>query len=38
LYNEVKDPDELRNLADDPAHRKQLAEMQALLRKMRSLN
>ena len=22
LYNEVKDPDELRNLADDPAHRK----------------
>jgi uncharacterized sulfatase len=38
LYNEVKDPDELRNLADDPAHRKQLAEMQALLRKMRAQN
>ncbi len=36
LYNEVNDPDELRNLADDPAHRKQVAEMQALLRKMRT--
>jgi uncharacterized sulfatase len=35
LYNEVDDPDELRNLADDPAHRKQLAEMRELLRRVR---
>jgi iduronate 2-sulfatase len=35
LYNEVADPDELRNLADDPAHRKQLADMRELLRRVR---
>jgi uncharacterized sulfatase len=36
LYDEVKDPDELRNLADDPNHRATLAQMQKLLRSMRA--
>jgi uncharacterized sulfatase len=35
LYSEIDDPDELRNLADDPAHRNQLAEMRELLRRVR---
>jgi len=35
LYSESDDPDELRNLADDPAHRNQLAEMRELLRRVR---
>lgn len=36
LYDEADDPDELRNLAADPKHRGTVAEMQALLRKMRA--
>ena len=35
LYDEASDPDELRNLAADPAHRKQLGEMRELLRRVR---
>ena len=35
LYDEAKDPDELRNLADDPAHRRQLEEMREMLRRVR---
>ena len=35
LYNEVADPDELRNLAADPKQAKVVAEMQRLLRTMR---
>lgn len=34
LYNEVDDPDEARNLASDPKHRKTVAEMQRLLRRL----
>ena len=36
LYNEADDPQEVRNLADDPEHRATVAEMQALLRKLRA--
>jgi hypothetical protein len=36
LYNEVKDPDELRNLADDPQYRATIGEMQQLLRRLRA--
>jgi uncharacterized sulfatase len=36
LYNETNDPQELRNLADDPKFRATVAEMQTLLRKMRA--
>jgi uncharacterized sulfatase len=36
LYNEATDPDELRNLADDPKHRATVGEMQILMRKMRA--
>ena len=35
LYNEVDDPDELRNLADDPKYRATVGEMQTLLRRVR---
>jgi iduronate 2-sulfatase len=35
LYNEVADPDELRNLANDPKYRATVGEMQTLMRKMR---
>ncbi len=35
LYDEHDDPDEMRNLAADPRHRKTVAEMQALLRRVR---
>ncbi len=35
LYDELKDPDELRNLASDPDHKKIVAEMQQLLRTTR---
>ena len=35
LYNEVDDPDEMRNLATDPKHRTMVTEMQQLLRSMR---
>lgn len=38
LYDEANDPDELKNLAEDPRHRSQLAHMRDLLRKMRALN
>jgi iduronate 2-sulfatase len=36
LYNELKDPDELRNLADDPQYRATVGEMQQLLRRLRA--
>ena len=35
LYDERRDPQELRNLADDPAHAKDVASMQQLLRRVR---
>ena len=35
LYDEVDDPDELRNVAADPKHRGTVAEMQRLLRTLR---
>jgi len=35
LYNESDDPDELRNLAEDPKHENVVAEMRQLLRTMR---
>jgi iduronate 2-sulfatase len=35
LYDERRDPQELRNLGDDPAHRKDVAEMQRLLHRLR---
>jgi uncharacterized sulfatase len=35
LYDEVDDPDELRNLAADPKHSKTGAEMRELLRRVR---
>jgi uncharacterized sulfatase len=35
LYDEVDDPDELRNLAEDPKHAKIVAEMRQLLRRLR---
>ena len=35
LYDERVDPNELRNLAADPAHAKQVAEMQRLLQRVR---
>jgi len=35
LYDETKDPAEMHNLAKQPEHEKAVAEMQALLRKMR---
>jgi uncharacterized sulfatase len=35
LYDEVDDPDELRNLAEDPKHVKIVAEMRQLLRTLR---
>ena len=35
LYNEIDDPDELRNLAADPKHRGTVADMQRLLRQLR---
>jgi iduronate 2-sulfatase len=35
LYNELDDPDELRNLAEDPKHEKIVAEMRQLLRATR---
>jgi iduronate 2-sulfatase len=38
LYNEVNDPDELRNLADDPKYRATVGEMQQLLRRLRAQN
>lgn len=34
LYDEVGDPDELRNLADDPEHRATIAALQRLLRQV----
>jgi uncharacterized sulfatase len=34
LYNEEGDPDELRNLADDPAHASLVREMKTLLQRM----
>jgi uncharacterized sulfatase len=34
LYDEVNDPHESRNLASDPKHRKEVAEMQRLLRRV----
>jgi iduronate 2-sulfatase len=34
LYNEVDDPNEMQNLAVDPKHRKTVAEMQHLLRRV----
>ena len=36
LYDERADPDEQRNLAKDPKHQPQVAEMQRLLRRMTS--
>jgi iduronate 2-sulfatase len=33
LYDEVNDPDELHNLADDPRYRSTLAEMQSVLKR-----
>lgn len=36
LYDEIRDPDETRNLATDPAHRRASAEMQRALRTARS--
>ena len=36
LYNEVEDPSEIRNLAAHPAQRERVAEMRALLQKMRA--
>ena len=35
LYDEVADPQELKNVAADPKHRKVVGEMQALLRRVR---
>ena len=35
LYDETNDPDELRNLAADPAHRQTVEEMRRLLGRMR---
>lgn len=35
LYDEANDPDELRNLADDPKYRATVGEMQTLLRRVR---
>jgi len=35
LYNELDDPDELRNLAEDPKHENVVAEMRQRLRKIR---
>jgi iduronate 2-sulfatase len=34
LYNEVDDPNEMQNLAEDPKHRKTVAEMQRLLHRV----
>jgi iduronate 2-sulfatase len=35
LYNEIDDPDELRNLAEDPKHQQVVSEMRQLLRATR---
>ena len=35
LYDETSDPDEMRNLADDPKHRNTLAEMKDVMRRLR---
>ena len=35
LYDEIEDPDEMRNLAADPKHKSTVTEMQTVLRRMR---